>query len=112
MDSRPDDPFAPLANDNFKSEFSLRWEPEVGQVCTPVPDHADDPARAATRLYGRPPDMVWRYSDPDGRLLLVVARWNKPNAEKDIRPVAWVRRPRWPEDWSSCTPLPSSQSIT
>lgn len=30
--------------------------------------------------------MLWRYHDADGALLFAVARWDKPNGRKDVRP--------------------------
>src|SRR4051812_40744069 len=70
-----------------------------GQVCTPVPDHAPDPADAAGRLSRRKPDYIWRYFDTDGRLLSAVARWDKSAREKQILPLAWVHQPDGHDDW-------------
>ncbi len=50
-------------------ERELVSVPETAQVCTPVQDYAGDPARAAARLYGRPPSEVWLYKDYGGQLL-------------------------------------------
>ena len=47
-------------------------------------------ADAAARLFGRAPDALWRYADAAGALAFCVCRWNKPDGDKDIRPVVLV----------------------
>jgi hypothetical protein len=93
MDDRAYDPFAPLPSDEMMAEmhqFTSTSDDKV--IVTPVPDHAEDPVRAAAGLYGRAPDLPSLYKDANGRLLHMVTRWNKPDG-KDIRPLAWVRHP-------------------
>jgi len=89
----PDDPFAPLPPGPQLEEAN---EGGDGLVCTPVPPHAEHPARAAGRLFGRQPDKVWLYLGSDGSLLFAVARWDEPHGGKIILPLAWVRQPKWP----------------
>lgn len=67
----------------------------------PVPTNAPDAESAAKAMMrGCKPDGFWSYRDASGALLFCLGRWNKPDGEKDIRPLTWVREADGKEHWA------------
>jgi hypothetical protein len=56
---------------------------------------ADPPEHAAARLFGRPPDALWRYRTAQGALAFCVCRWNLSEGRKEIRPLSWFASDGW-----------------
>ena len=83
MDSGAYVPFAPLPGARHGPPLRPRRNTVSEPVGAPVPDGAEDPACAATRLYGQAPGQLWRYNGADGQILHAIARWDKPQG-KDI----------------------------
>jgi putative DNA primase/helicase len=73
-------------------------------VVTPVPEIAERPEDAATRLFGLKPDNCWCYHDERRNLLFAVVRWNLPGGKKKILPLSWVRHPDGHESWEFRSP--------
>jgi len=76
--------------------------PDNGKAGTPNSRPGPKPAAGNGRSYptaeaaigalakqfgGRPPDHRWDYHDATGNVVGVVLRWNRPDGDKDIRPV-------------------------
>jgi uncharacterized protein (DUF927 family) len=76
---------------------------------TPPPGDAEAPEKAAARLFGRPPDMMWPYGNAKGAIYFWVCRWNvvkdgKP--DKEIRPLCWFANGGWASaHWPAPRPL-------
>jgi putative DNA primase/helicase len=57
-------------------------------------------------LFGRTPDMVWRYVSADGETAFFVCRWNRSDGDKDIRPLSWFDNDGWRfAHWPDARPL-------
>jgi putative DNA primase/helicase len=77
---------------------------EAKPICAPA--DAESPEVAAARLFGRTPDAHWRYADAAGALAFCVCRWNKPDGEKEIRPLSWFDGEGWRfAHWPDARPL-------
>jgi hypothetical protein len=109
------DPFAPLNGEELSKDLSNPDDcsEEKLEVVGPVPSDAEHDRDAAARLFGRRPDVVWRYHDKNRRLLYSVARWNQPDGEKTILPLCVVRypgrRPEWVQALSGTSPFVSAE---
>lgn len=68
-----------------------RGEPDAAKPTLPLADAE----AAAARLFGRSPDLLWRYSDAAGALAFCACRWNKTDGEKEIRPLSWFDGEGW-----------------
>jgi hypothetical protein len=83
--------FEPLADDeraNVEAE-ALEARSSKGKTPSKPPADAEPGEAAAAQLFGRAPDALWRYGDAAGVLAYCVCRWNKPDGEKEIRPLSW-----------------------
>lgn len=100
MDDLATEAFASLSRGETERVSATAPQQRDEVVITPMPDDAEDPARAAARLYGCAPDTVWPYKDAMGNLVFAEARWDGPNCDKTIRPLVWVRNPDGHEDWA------------
>jgi hypothetical protein len=69
-------------------------ESDTAKPTLPAAD-AEAPEAAAARLFGRAPDLLWRYSDAAGALAFCACRWNKTDGEKEIRPLSWFDGEGW-----------------
>jgi hypothetical protein len=49
---------------------------------------AADAVAALTRHFGRAPDYTWEYRNEHNDLVGLVLRWDRPNGNKDVRPVS------------------------
>jgi putative DNA primase/helicase len=94
------DPFAPIDNAEATVDCEERSNSELDDavVIMPPPSDAEDPWIAATRLFGREPDFLWRYNDQGG-LLFVVGRWDFADAGKKYLPLCWVKDSDGREGW-------------
>jgi putative DNA primase/helicase len=95
------DPFEPMCHSDLGDD--LQRSTDGGgelEVVTPVPVDAERDRDAAGRLFGRPPDYIWRYHDESRKLLFAVARWNDADGKKQFRPLCWVRQPDGRERWA------------
>ena len=89
--------FAPLSGDERDAaaqELGRDGEPGADNPASP-PAGVEAADVAAARLFGRPPDMAWRYSNADGEPVFFVCRWNTPDGDKDIRPLSWFGGEGW-----------------
>jgi uncharacterized protein (DUF927 family) len=88
--------FSPLS-DRERETVAHDLAHEGQQNPRPVPPaaNAEVPEDAAARLFGRAPDALWRYHDAGGALVFCVCRWNKPDGDKDIRPLSWFDGEGW-----------------
>jgi hypothetical protein len=89
--------FSPLS-DAEREAAAHELEPdgspdEAKPICAPA--DAESPQAAAVRLFGRAPNGLWRYADAAGALAFCVCRWNKPDADKEIRPLSWFDGEGW-----------------
>jgi hypothetical protein len=73
--------------DAATQELGRCGEPDADKPTCPPAD-AEPANIAAARLFGRPPDMAWRYSNADGEPVFFVCRWNEPDGDKD-RASSW-----------------------
>jgi putative DNA primase/helicase len=72
--------------------------PASGVVAKPTlpPVDAEAPEAAAARLFGRSPDMIWRYVDAAGALAYCICRWNERDGrKKKILPLSWFEGGGW-----------------
>ena len=58
------------------------------EIVTPMPEPVAIPDTLRKSL-GPEPDAMWIYRMADGAAFGAVARWNPPNARKEIRPIVW-----------------------
>jgi hypothetical protein len=89
--------FSPLSDaerDAAPKELARDGEPDVVNPTLPPAD-AEPAEVAAARLYGRQHDMAWPYATADGETAFYVCRWNRPDGEKDIRPLSWFAGEGW-----------------
>src|SRR5262249_42205808 len=102
------DPFSPLS-DGERESAALELAPDAAPgALKPAlpPAGAESPQIAAARLFGRPPDELWRYRKAGGALAFCVCRWNKQGGEKDIRPLSWFAGEGWRfGHWPKSRPL-------
>jgi putative DNA primase/helicase len=81
---------APLSPNELAQ--NLRPQPvDDVQIITPVPHTAETFEQAATRLGKHAPDGCWTYRNSAGQPLFAVARWNRTDGSKDIKPISFVR---------------------
>jgi putative DNA primase/helicase len=93
MDDRLD--FSPLSDDEREAqELAADGGPDAARPTCPPAD-AEPPEAAAGRLFGSSPDALWRYVDAGSALAFCVCRWNKPDGDKDIRPLSWFDGEGW-----------------
>ncbi len=79
---------------------------------TPPPTDSELPEFAAVRMFSRSPAAVWRYVDANGALTFCVCRWNKPDGDKDIRPLSWFDGEGWRfAHWPDARPLYNADRI-
>ena len=66
------------------------------QMVIPIPGHVPEPNWSTLRPTGADGDPadVWAYRTADGGRAFLVARWDKPDGGKELRPVTWNGR-RW-----------------
>ena len=106
--------FAPLSDHELEAaaqEATYNGEPDAAKPTLP-PTDAEAGADAAARLFGRPPDEIWRYADAHGAAVSHVCRWNKPDGEKDIRPLSWFEGEGWRfRAWPDHRPLLNLEKI-
>jgi putative DNA primase/helicase len=105
--------FRPLSDDELEAA-PQETERSGGRDARPTtaPADAEPGADAAARLFGRPPDAIWRYGDEQGAIAFHVCRWNRPNGEKDIRPLSWFEREGWRFGaWPNHRPLLNLEKI-
>jgi putative DNA primase/helicase len=100
-----DDPFAPISGSTGqKAAPPVEWI-----AIMPVPDTAPAPFPEHPKL--RKPSYRWRYTDAAGALLGFACRFDRPNGEKEFRPLTYGRRgaagePEWRwESWPPKRPL-------
>ena len=107
-------PFAPLSQaERDAAEQELAPDPRLdGAEPTLPPGDAEPPEAAAARLFGRPPDKVWRYANAGGEIAFYVCRWDEPNGDKVIRPVSWFAGEGWRfRAWPLNRPLYNREKI-
>ena len=106
MDDRLD--FSPLSDNEREAaarELAPDGEPDAAKPTGPPAD-AEPAEAAAARLFDRPPDMVWRYTNADGETAFFVCRWNRSDGDKDIRPLSWFGDDGWRfAHWPHTRPL-------
>ena len=100
--------FSPLSDDERDAATQVPGrdgEPAADKPTCPPAD-AEPAEAAAARLFGRPPDMAWRYTNADDEPVFFVCRWNKPDGDKDIRPLSWFAGDGWRfAHWPAPRPL-------
>ena len=105
--------FRPLSDDELEAaaqETARCGEPDARPSLPPA--GAEAAADAAARLFGRPPNATWPYGDEQGAAQFHVCRWNKPNGEKDIRPLSWCAGNGWRfAHWPDARPVYSLDRI-
>ena len=106
--------FSPLADAEREAaaqQAAPNGEPDAAKPTLP-PGDAEPPEAAVARLFGRKPDRLWRYVDATGALVSCVCRWNKPDGEKEIRPLSWFDREGWRfAHWPDARPLYNADQI-
>jgi putative DNA primase/helicase len=106
--------FSPLTDGEREAathELGREGEPDTAKPTLPPAD-AEAPEAAAARLFGRSPDLLWRYSDAAGALAFCVCRWNKTDGEKEIRPLSWFDGEGWRlAHWPEARPLYNADRI-
>jgi putative DNA primase/helicase len=89
--------FRPFSDDEIEAaaqEPTPRGERDAARPSLPPAD-AEAGADAAARLFGHPPDAIWRYGDAQGATAFHVCRWNKTDGEKVILPLSWFENGGW-----------------
>jgi putative DNA primase/helicase len=100
MDSLPQGVFAPLLADEVEHVPTSAPPQQDGPLALPhVPDGAEPPIAAASRLCKRKPDAIWLYKTVEGRLASAVIRLDEPENGKSMLPLSWVRHPNGQEGW-------------
>ena len=94
-------PLTDIEREAAAQELARDGEPDGAKPTLPPAD-AEAPEEAAARLFDRPSEALWRYRNAEGTLVFCVCRWNKPDGEKEIRPLSWFegvgwRFAHWPE---------------
>jgi putative DNA primase/helicase len=106
--------FRPLSDDELEAaahESARCGEPDAARPTLP-PRNAEAGADAAARLNGRPPDAIWRYGDEQGATAFHVCRWNKPDGDKEVRPLSWFASEGWRFGaWPDHRPLMNLEEI-
>ena len=106
--------FSPLSDaerQGAAQELAAGGEPDAAKPTLP-PAGAEAPEAAATRLFGRSPDGLWRYRDAAGALAFCVCRWNGPDGGKAIRPLSWIDGEGWRfKHWPGGRPLYNAGKI-
>jgi uncharacterized protein (DUF927 family) len=106
--------FSPLSDNERVAavqELVRDGEPDAPKPTLPPAD-AEPPEGEAARLFGRPPDTVWRYRTADGALAFCVCRWNAGDREKEIRPLSWIEGGGWRfAHWADARPLYNLEQI-
>jgi putative DNA primase/helicase len=100
--------FSPLSDAEREASAHQLQRDGAPDEAKPIwaPADAESPEAAAARLFGRAPDALWRYADAAGALSFCVCRWNKPEGEKDIRPLSWFDGEGWRfAHWPDARPL-------
>jgi hypothetical protein len=87
-------PLRPREREAEEQEPSSADEPDAAEPTVPPAD-AEPAEVAAARLFGRPPDAVWRYRNVDGALAYCVCRWDSGGGRKEIRPLSWFEGAGW-----------------
>ena len=99
-----DEVYRPLDGSDSGSAFQGKDDEESWAVVLPVPEGRGSYCPCDRR--GKKADKVWRYCDPAGRLLGLVARWDllpdgAERKRKRILPFAWCRDALGREEWRS-----------
>ena len=96
MDSARD-PFAPLSEVELADAARQSEQFLDHQVAKPIcpPLDAESGVLAASRLFGRKPDGVWRYETAGGETAFHALRWNEPDGKKTFRPLSWCDGDGW-----------------
>jgi putative DNA primase/helicase len=100
--------FSPLSDDEREAagqEVGRDGETGAAKPICPRAD-AEAPEAAATRLFGRPLDAIWRYRTAEAAIAFCVCRWNRPDGDKDVRPLSWFEGEGWRfAHWPAARPL-------
>jgi hypothetical protein len=104
----PLDAFAPLTEAEL-ADAARRVLPDLdAEEPTPTcpPLDVENGALAAARLFGRTPDMSWRYETAEGETAFYIARWDEGADKKTFRPVSWREGVGWQlTAWPNNRPL-------
>ena len=85
--------FVPLSDSERASATEAgRSDADKCQLAIPVPDNVPEPNWSKLRPIGvdGDPTNVWTYHTANGSRAFLVARWDKPDGGKEIRPVTWT----------------------
>jgi hypothetical protein len=105
---KPFNTFAPLTESELSAGMNDGTNARRAREAKAIPPPADaEPGeKAAARLFGRPPDHLWCYAMPDGRIAFYSCRWDFTDGKKTYRPLSWFEGEGWaPEAWSDSRPL-------
>jgi hypothetical protein len=104
----PLDAFAPLTEAELADaarQVPQDLEADAPKPTCPPPD-AENGVLAAARLFGRKPDMSWRYETAEGETAFCIARWDEGADKKTFRPVSWREEVGWQlTAWPNKRPL-------
>jgi hypothetical protein len=97
--------FSPLSDAERESanEWVHKTAPKADRPMPP-PANAEAPEMAAARLFSRPPDALWPYTEASGAVLFWICRWTDMKdgeGSKELRPLCWFvdrgyRFAHWP----------------
>jgi hypothetical protein len=77
---------------------------ETARIC--APEDAENGAAAASRLFGRKSDEIYRYPGADGATAFYVCRWIQPDGHADERTLSWLPSFGWTfRAWAGGRPL-------
>lgn len=102
------DKFAPLTDAEISAGTNecpqAQRAREARTMCPP--DDAEHGRDAAARIFGRPPDHLWRYAMPEGETAFYALRWDMAEGKKTFRPLSYIEGDGWAfVAWADHRPL-------
>jgi len=102
------DKFAPLTDAEISAgtnECTQAQRAREARTMCP-PDDAEHGRDAAARIFGRPPDHLWRYAMPEGETAFYALRWDMAEGKKTFRPLSYIEGEGWAfVAWADHRPL-------
>jgi uncharacterized protein (DUF927 family) len=100
--------FSPLTPEELEAaaqETAAGCEQDTDKPTLPPVD-AEPPEIAAARLFGRPPESIWRYATAEGETAFDICRYNTKGGLKDFLPRCWFSGHGWQsKHWPAPRPL-------